>query len=310
MAMILPERTVDAWTATYITGRRWRARLWAPTERRSGERYDLGVGLGRVGGFPAPSHPERWPDKVFVFEHKGVDEKGGTKKKPGTPIIRIRGMQLLEHLYADRLRGGGLVYYLLPNPEWNRGRSAPYGTLPDVAVRRTRGPTLAPARRPAWDGFQLWAMVAHVEAVARLVYSLYMTERSRFTTLPARGRRPCDWECELRMSDLGRIRDGLSLRDFISAVRDCKRGRLVSEPGVLGPVATTGPSVGQLGPSLDDFGAALRRALSGDLVDDAIAGERDDEGPPSDENSLDAFDRREFVTFYAVGDSDSDHDIG
>jgi hypothetical protein len=177
MTMILPERTVDAWTATYITGRRWRARLWAPTERLPGERYDLGIGLGKVGGVPVPADPDPWPDKVFVFEHKGVDEKGGTKKKPGTPIIRIRGMQLLEHFYADRLWGGGLVYYVLPNPEWNRGRSAPYGTLPDVAVRRTRGPT--------WDGFQLWAMVAHVDAVAKFVYSLCMTDRSRFTKLPA-----------------------------------------------------------------------------------------------------------------------------
>jgi hypothetical protein len=310
MAMILPERTVDAWTATYITGRRWRARLWAPTERRPGERYDLGVGLGMVGGFPAPSHAERWPNKVFAFEHKGVDEKAGAKNKPGTPIIRIRGLQLLEHFCADRVRGGSLVYYVLPNPEWNRGRSAPYGTLPDVAVRRTRGPTLAPAQRPAWDGFQLWAMVAHVKAVAELVYSLYMAERSRFTALPARGRRPCDWQCELRMSDLARIHDGLSLRDFVSAVRGCTAGRLVGERGVLGPITATGLPVVPLGPSLDDFGAALRRALSGDWTGDPRTAERDAEELSPDENSLDAFDRHEFVTFYAVGDSDSDEDIG
>src|SRR3954452_393082 len=100
MPMILPERTVDAWTATYITGRRWRARLWAPTERAPGEGYDLGVGLGQVGGVPGLVDSEPWPDKVFVLGHKGVDEHRTTKQ----PVIWIRVRQLLEHLGADRVR--------------------------------------------------------------------------------------------------------------------------------------------------------------------------------------------------------------
>src|SRR4051812_17875760 len=139
--MILPERTVDAWTATYITGRRWRARLWAPTERAPDEGYDLGVGLGNLGGTPGHVVPEPWPDKVFVLEHKGVDEHPTTR----APIVWIRTRQLLTHLAADRARGGGLVYYVLPDVEWVRRQRAPYGVLPSIAARRTKGVT--------WDGF-------------------------------------------------------------------------------------------------------------------------------------------------------------
>lgn len=307
MAMILPERTVDIWTATYITGRRWRARLWAPTEQQQEEGYDLGVGLGQVGGFATPAHADRWPNKVFVFENKGVEDKSNT----GTPIIRIRCGQMLDHFYGDRARGGGLVYYVLPNPEWNKSQRAPSGTLPDVSVRRTRGPTLPPPTRgPAWDGFQRWAMVAHVESIAELLYSFCTSKPDRFTQRSPTAKRPYDWDCQLYMSDLVNIPGCLPLRDFVSAVRACKRGRLASEPGVLGPAASTGVPPGQLGPSLDELRRALGRALGREFSSKRAA-RRDirnrGRGTPNTD-TLDTFALPAFLTFYAVGDSEQDHD--
>jgi hypothetical protein len=297
MAMILPERTVDAWTATYITGRRWRARLWAPTEQLPGERYDLGVGLGKVGGVPVPADPDPWPDKVFVLEHKGVDEE---RKAGGAPIVWIRVRQLLMHIAEDRAWGGSLVYYLLPDPEWRGRRPAPYGKLPDIAVRRTRGPARAPARKPAWDGFQLWAVVAHVEDIYTTLCRIYTSAPAQVTPRPGRGGLRRDRLCKLTMSDVWGIPGCLPLRDFISGVRDCTHGRLVTEPGVVGPVAT-----GSRGPSLDE----LATALGIDPMLDVRPSEDDeqrDEVVTSDEEILKVFERPAFVTFYGVGDSEQD----
>jgi hypothetical protein len=291
MTMILPERTVDAWTATYITGRRWRARLWAPTEQLPGERYDLGVGLGRVRGASVPADPDPWPDKVFVLEHKGVDEES---KAGGVPIIWIRVRQLLMHLAADRAGGGRLVYYLLPDPEWRGRRSAPYGTLPDVAVRRTRGPTRAPARGAAWEGFQLWAVVAHVEDVYTTLRRIYTAAPTQFLPRPGKGGLRRDRLCKLTMSDVWGIPDCLRLRDFISGVRDCTHGRLVTEPGVTGP---GGPF--DVLPSLDE----LATTLGVDLMLDVRPGGNDD-AVTSDKEALQVFSRPAFTTFYGVGDSD------
>jgi hypothetical protein len=109
------------------------------------------------------------------------------------------------------------------------------------------------------------------------------------------------------MSDLSRINGRLSLRDFISAVRDCKAGRHVSKRGVLRPVTATSPTVGQLGPSLDDFAAALRRALGHDSMREVRAGgrdARDEDVAASEEDAFEVFDGPAFTTFYGVGDSE------
>jgi hypothetical protein len=292
VAMILPERTVDAWTATYITGRRWRARLWAPTEQKLDEAYDLSVGVGKVKADPRAPHTEQWPNKVFAFEHKGVDESNA-----GAPIIWIRLRQLLNHFHQDLARGGGLVYYLLPDPEWNRHQPAPYGTLPDVTVRRTRG--------PGWDGFQKWAMVAHVADVLTMTLPMFSAastgrRKSRHSTRS----QPHDRVCAIGMPELRRIRDRLSLRDFVTAVRKCERGRLLTDPGLLPP---TPPPGDEIGPSRDDLTRALWRAT--ERVPRAAEAARTDEQRDdvlTDVVATDVFDRPAFLTFYGIGDSDLD----
>jgi hypothetical protein len=307
VAMILPERTVDAWTAAYITGRRWRARLWAPTERFPGEGYDLGVGLGNVGGIPAAPHRELWPDKVFVFEHKGVDEL-----RPGHSVIWIRIRQLLDHLAADRALGGGLVYYLLPNPEWRSRKAAPYGTVPDVSWRRTRGPTLPPTDKPAWDGFQLWAQVAHVEDLLQLIQVIFRADPHRFKPRPPRGGGSPDWACALEMTDVSLIQNLVPLRDFISGVRRCTHGRLAGDLMLGKPqLAEPESAASRLGPSLVSLGDALGAAEVPGLelaeeevrnVDEPRAEAGGDQAAVGDADS-EVFDRPAFMTFYGVGDS-------
>lgn len=285
--MILPERTVDAWTAAYITGRRWRARLWAPTERAADERYDLGVGLGKVGGVPGEVDPEPWPDKVFALEHKGVYERGATKE----PVIWIRLRQLLIHLAADRARGGNLVYYLLPDAEWPPPK-APYGTMPAVAARRTPGPT--------WNGFQVWACVAHVEDLLAMLASIAVADASRFKYRAASGGRLDDWQCGLSTAELWAIPNALNLRDFISAVRDCTRGRLVADPAVSGPPPPGAPGPPDvLGPDATLLAEALELDTDIDL-DDVLGSSVD-----GDDTMDEAFDRPSFFTFCGVGDRDT-----
>jgi hypothetical protein len=299
VTMILPERTVDAWTATYITGRRWRARLWAPTERGSSERYDLGVGLGSVGGVPVPAHPDVWPDKVFVFEHKGVDEGAGA-----APIVWIRVRQLLAHLFEDRARGGNLVYYLLPDPEWMTPKAAPYGTVPDVAWRRTRGPKL-PTGGYAWDGFQGWARIAHAEDVLRRLLQVHKSAPSRFKLRPGRRKGEPDWACALSMPEVRDLRNQVSLRDFVSAVRRCTHGRLASDESLRG----SAPSIPPFN-SLDEaLALAAESAPMGEKrpeeVDDVSQRETSEKvDPPQDEGDLaEIFERGSFTTVYGIGDS-------
>lgn len=256
MAMILPERTVDAWTATYVTGRRWRARLWAPTEHLPDERYDLALGFGTIAGLPVPADAEWWPDKVFALEHKGVDEVRGAA------VVWIRVRQLLNHLAADRARGGGLVYYVLPDPEWRGRQPAPYGVLPPVAARRTRGPAIRPGGRAAWDGFQAWAVVIDVETLYSTLRTIFVRIPSRFTPLPRRGRRPADWACRIPTAELWAIPNRSSLRGFVTGIRNCTHGRLatdrdIRQPGRGGPPDGTRAPLDRLGPSPSDLGAAL-----------------------------------------------------
>lgn len=302
VTMILPERTVDAWTAAYITGRRWRARLWAPTEQDPSERYDLGVALGQVGAIPLPPERNPWPDKVFVLEHKGVDED-----KAG-PFVPVRVGQLFDHLAEDRSRGGQLVYYLLPDPVWRGVQPAPYGTVPAVAQRRTHGPRPYPGGPAAWPGFQVWAWVVHVEDLLTLLCALLLRGAgNRFRPSARRGSQ--DWICRLRPGELGAIPNGLSLRDFLSGVRRCTHGRLV-EPGLAEPGRAIGDRP-RLGPDLGDLRHALNSAwregasAQQGQLDLPLIDLPDIDEPESDEGLAAIFARPPHTTVYGVGDSEA-----
>lgn len=111
MSLILPERTVEAWTTAYIV--RWHphARIWAPTQNDPAG-WDHAFDLARS----APAG-----HRAFVFEYKGVDVGG---------VISIDTRQLLRYV----TRGlSNVLWYLLPG--WNVTTGP--GVVPTVAQLRT-----------------------------------------------------------------------------------------------------------------------------------------------------------------------------
>lgn len=250
-----------------------------------------------------PPHSESWPDKVFVFEHKGVDEGRG-----GKPIVWIRMRQLLVHLFEDRARGGNLVYYLLPDPEWTEPNPAPYGTVPDVAWRRTRGPKL-PSGGFLWGGFQEWARVVHVEDVLRRIRSIHLAAPHRFIPRPGAEKGGQDWVCALNMSEVRALRGQVSLRDFLSGVRRCTHGRLARDGSLrLGAPSPAVPPLSSLEDALalaaekEREGEDSRRRGEGDISQPGDWKQEDllEEG----DAQADVFQRPAFMTAYGVGDSE------
>jgi hypothetical protein len=250
---------------------------------------------------PVPSHAEAWPDKVFVLEHKGVDEA-----PKGRSVIWLRLRQLLDHLYEDRARGGDLVYYLLPDPDWNSFHPAPYGSLPDVAWRRTPGPKL-PSGGRVWEGFQRWAHVVHVEDMHRHMERIRRIEPGRLTPRNRSGR--ADWLCALEMAEVRALRGRVSLREFLSGVRRCTHGRVASDkrlrawrPHVPSPYAS------RLGPTPDSLDEAFGAAAGEGGEDEEIW--REERGDlalpdePDDESLAEIVQRPAFTTLYGVGDSE------
>jgi hypothetical protein len=181
------------------------------------------------------------------------------------------------------------VYYLLPDPSWRGRQRAPYGRVPAVATRRTRGAN--------WDGFQRWTVVAHVKGVVASARALYKSNQARFKYRAAAD----DWVYALTMSEIWAIPGRTTLRDFISGVRDCTHGRLVTDAGVVGaigpaqggPPDVMGPSPGRLGPVL---------GLDPDLAEPPAEGGDD---PFAGDIPNEAFDRPAATTFYGIGDSES-----
>lgn len=59
---IIPERTIDAWTASEVIAFDFRARVWAPTPRSQAaqEPWDFAITSSRPG------------EKLFVLENKGL----------------------------------------------------------------------------------------------------------------------------------------------------------------------------------------------------------------------------------------------
>jgi hypothetical protein len=169
--------------------------------------------------------------------------------------------------------------------------------VPSVAARRTKGLT--------WAGFQVWACVAHVDNLRAMLASIYVADPSRFSYRSAKASRKDDWICGLTMSEVWAIPDRLPLRDFISGVRDCTHGRLITDPGVTGggpPAGSSGPPQ-NLGPSGDRLANALevspprgggdRGAEPSELAVDA-------------DDLADIFDRPSSATFFGIGDSDDE----
>jgi hypothetical protein len=209
--MVLPERTVDLWTAAYITKRERRARLWAPTERGPNERYDLAAGLAEVSSGEGPS---RWPNKVFVLEHKGVrlNDRASARHQ-----IHIGIEQLWNHLKTDAEAGGSVLYYLLPalatrgeapNGIWWQHPTAPAGQLPTAAALR-----VVTAHGP---GFENWAVVVSVLDLFCHLYRKRALRRSYFEIDPAEA-----WD----------IQGAVSLKQFLTRVRKCQAGRRVKSLG-------------------------------------------------------------------------------
>jgi len=243
-----------------------------------------------------------------VLEHKGVDEGTG-----GGPIVWIRVRQLLDHLAEDRARGGGLVYYLLPDPEWRSRKSARYGTVPVVAKRRTRGPKLPSTNRHAWEGFQRWAFVVHVEDLCRFLAAIHAAMPGRFRPRVPAEAGPADWACLLKASELSSIPNGVSLRDFVSGVRRCTHGRLANDLGLGEPQAGGGSPADRLGPSVDALGDALLTATEGEWERHDVELEDQPDLPPRMGKDLggdisEVFARPASTTVYGVGDSEQERD--
>lgn len=221
-----------------------------------------------------------------------------------------RAGQLLDHLAADRAQGGKLVYYLLPNPEWRSRKTAPYGTVPDVAWRRTLGPTLPSRGNPAWDGFQLWAQVAYVEDLLQMIQVIFRADPRRFKPRPRGGGSP-DWACALGMADVSLVQNLVPLRDFISGVRRCTHGRLAGDLSLGDPQLTVpDSSASRLGSSPRSLGDALSAAEALDLESRDERAENADERRAENVDQTafgdaesEVFDRPAFTTFYGVGDS-------
>jgi hypothetical protein len=150
-----------------------------------------------------------------------------------------------------------------------------------------------------WDGFQLWACVAHVEALLSMLAAMFVVDPLRFSYRAAGGSRKDDWICSLAMDEVRAIPGQLTLRDFISGVRDCTHGRLVTDSGVTGsgqPAAPSGPPE-NLGPSDGPLGNALGVTR--------VDGVTEPRASVSDDDDLaEVFERPGVATFFGIGDSE------
>ena len=121
----LPERTVDAWVASAITGRFPNARIWAPTQRAMhvDNNWDYGVGLGQ--------------GKIFILEDKATEWSVGAAAAGGRHTIVIDLPQLDWYCLMVEPTHRVPVYYVLPVPPWN---GEPAGVVPPESAHRTAPP--------------------------------------------------------------------------------------------------------------------------------------------------------------------------
>jgi hypothetical protein len=147
-------------------------------------------------------------------------------------------------------------------------------------------------------------VTAPVEGLAAFLLRLLLTSHARFKPRASRGTLLDDFTVDLLMGELWAIDDALCLRDFISAARDCTRGRLATSL-TPGPASGPGPSLipgmapdGPFGGSL----ARLARALGA-----TVEVVREVQGwvaeQPADDDDRAA---RSFMTYFGVGDAEED----
>jgi hypothetical protein len=120
----IPERTVDAWVATYLCAEFPHLELWAPTTRGWDDwdyAGDPGLGAG----------------KLFVLECKSTVPVGVQH------VARLGWRQFHRYLALPQTRS--ITYYVFPSPPWTGSPGAP--------------PPLVPSEARMWRGCEKWMYV-------------------------------------------------------------------------------------------------------------------------------------------------------
>lgn len=120
----IPERTVDAWVAVYLTRAFPRISLWAPTTR-GWDDWDYAGDPGLGDG------------KLFVLECKSTVPVGTDH------IARVGWRQFYRYLALPLTRS--ITYYVFPSPPWFGSPGAP--------------PPLVPAESGRWRDCEDWMFV-------------------------------------------------------------------------------------------------------------------------------------------------------
>jgi hypothetical protein len=212
MPSTLPERTVDAWVATYLARRFPKVELWAPTQRSTPD-FDLAARTG----------------KFFIVEHKAPYDRSGAH------WIDISLEQLWRYCQDPLLSYA--VRYVLPVPPYPPSAAEPRrrtplvadAVMPPASVTRLAGHRWG--RVPSWDWFwvvaprHLWGWLSALRAPA-------------LPSLPAPSRpvpafpRACPKSRGFACDDLGRksmLRPtGVkTLAEYLTDVRACREGLYV-----------------------------------------------------------------------------------
>lgn len=185
---VLPERTVDAWTAIDVVEHFPRALLWSPTQNDP-KNWDLAAGLG--------------DGKIIIFENKGVclDLNAATAYFVSIDLDQLRAYATLRHtVWPVRQQ---IAYYVLPDPPWD----PPWRPHADDVL-----PMMAKHRLPAAGAgaSDTWFFAVGAEDLAHY--------------LDAFGRRAGQRSRRLRVKEIRRITNAQPLHDLLEEVRACRRG--------------------------------------------------------------------------------------
>lgn len=201
MPRILPERTVEVWTAAYVS--RWHphARFWAPTQNDP-RKWDLSTAL------PTGRH--------FVFEYKAVE---GYPE----PYVPINQDQLAAYAALNDGLGRTLVWYVLP--AWDVdvpvGQVLPWeATFRTIRAHDPRIEWRAGTHRPQPDRAQAVPSQRKEMALARGCEAFFyiadperLRTDSRLHIFPGWGGHP-----GFRVEDVPSLAEGVTLEHFLSLV--------------------------------------------------------------------------------------------